>query len=396
MKIQEKNIILIVCSLIFIVALSYCITLGSLTKWPDEKIYIGIAERLVSNSRFTDFNLNTSAFMPPGYPFILSLTYQIDESIYLARFINVVALTATAWVLSLLVRLITPAGQIFTPILVLFYPVFTYTSGILVPQLIGSYLFVQALYWLLRYRKNLISAMACGVTFGLLILIIPSFALVLFFLIFTLLAANKLEKLYSIKYILILIIAATLVTSPWIIRSSMLFDRFVFISTNSGVNLLYGNSEYTEYNTGVIDISKYSNTNGLSEAEVDSYYRDSALNWIINNPTNAAALYIKKVLNYYNYKNKISTTSEQRTYADILMFISYYSLLFCVIIRCIYWRKYKFTWPELLLYILYFGNSFLSAIVYTRIRYRIPFDFLMIAMVSVFIAHIRNAKIKDK
>ena len=76
------------------------------------------------------------------------------------------------------------------------------------------------------------------------------------------------------------------------------------------------------------------------------------------------------------------------------MFITYYPLLVTALIRCLLWRKYAFSWPEVLMYALYFGSAFISAIVYTRIRYRIPFDFLLIAMVSIFIGYIRQNKLK--
>jgi hypothetical protein len=56
------------------------------------------------------------------------------------------------------------------------------------------------------------------------------------------------------------------------------------------------------------------------------------------------------------------------------------------------WRRYRFSYPELLLYLIYFGNAFLSAMVYTRIRYRLPFDFLLIAMVSIFVGRVLQSR----
>ena len=53
-------------------------------------------------------------------------------------------------------------------------------------------------------------------------------------------------------------------------------------------------------------------------------------------------------------------------------------------------RANEFARDELLLYILYFGSAFVGAIVYSRIRYRIPFDFLLIAMVAIFMGHLKN------
>lgn len=391
-KIPDRNIVLITCCLIFIVAAAFCIWSGNQTKWPDESIYVGIAERLVAGLGFANEALQPSAFRPPGYPFALSLIYQIHESVLLAKFVNVLALTATAWLLSLIVKEIAPSGRIFAPLLVLTYPLFAFTSSVLVPQILGGFLFVLVVYWLIQYPKSLPYATACGVTFGVLILTIPSFALVFVCLTILLFIVNRTARLYSAKFIALFFLATVLVVGPWVVRSSLLFDKFVFISTNSGINLLFGNSENTRYDTGVVDISKYSDTAGMNEAEADGYYKRAAIEWVASHPVDAAGLYLQKAANYFNYKNKISTSSEESFFKNVLMFLSYYPLLIVALIRCTLWRKYRFTWPELLLYILYFGNAFLSAIVYTRLRYRIPFDFLLVAMVSIFIGHLRASK----
>ncbi len=392
MKIPDKNIVLILCGLIFIVAAAFSLWSGNQTKWPDELEYVGIAERLVAGFGFSNEALQPSAFRPPGYPFVISLVYQIHESVLQVKFVNVFALTATSWILSLIVKEVAPSGRIFAPLLVLAYPLFTFTSNVLVPQILGSFMLVLVVYWLIKYPKSLVFAAACGVTFGMLILMIPAFALVFLSLSVLLFIVNRIAHLYSTKYIALFFLAAVLVVGPWVVRSSLLFDKFVFISTNSGINLLYGNSENTGYDTGVVDVSKYSSTAGLNEAEIDSYYKKSAIDWVTNHPADAAGLYLQKVANYFNFKNKISTSSEESFFKNALMFLSYYPLLIFVVIRCTLWRKYKFTWPELLLYILYFGNAFLSAVVYTRLRYRIPFDFLLVAMVSIFIGHLRASK----
>lgn len=392
MKMPDRNIVLITCGLIFIVAAVFCVWSGNQTKWPDESVYVGIAERLAAGSGFTNEALQPSAFRPPGYPFALSLVYQIHESVLLAKFVNVLALTATAWILSLIVKEVAPSGRIFAPLLVLIYPLFTFTSSVLVPQILGSLMFVLVVYWLIQYPKSIIAAAACGVTFGMLILTIPAFALVFVCLTALLIIANRVARFYSAKFIALFFLATVMVVGPWVARSSLLFDKFVFISTNSGINLLFGNSENTRYDTGVVDISQYSNTEGLNEAEIDGYYKKSAIDWVTNHPVDATVLYLQKFANYFNYKNKISTSSEESFFKNALMFLSYYPLLIVAVIRCTLWRKYRFTWPELLLYILYFGNALLSAVVYTRLRYRIPFDFLLVAMVSIFIGHLRTSK----
>ena len=390
---QDKKIVFLLCTLIFIVSGAFCLWTGNHTSWPDESVYIEIAKRLVAGYGFSDETLQSSAFRPPGYPYALSLIYIFHESVLLAKLVNVLALTATAWLLSLIVKAVVPSGRIFAPLLVLIYPIFMYTSSVLVPQMLGSFMFVLVVYWLIQDPQSKAYAVASGITLGVLILTIPSFALVFICLTALLIIANRVARLYSAKYIALFFLATVLVVAPWVVRSSLLFDKFVFISTNSGINLLYGNSENAEFDTGVVDISKYSNTEGLNEAEVDSYYKKAAIGWVVNHPVDAITLYLKKAANYFNYQNKISMSSEGSFFKNALMFLSYYPLLIVVVIRCTLWRKYQFTWPELLLYILYFGNALLSAVVYTRLRYRIPFDFLLVAMVSIFIGHLRASKL---
>jgi hypothetical protein len=39
-------------------------------------------------------------------------------------------------------------------------------------------------------------------------------------------------------------------------------------------------------------------------------------------------------------------------------------------------------------HLLYFGNAFMSAIFFTRVRFRIPFDFLLIFLAAVFVGRL--------
>lgn len=390
---QFTYIPLITCLIIFIASFAFIIFSGNQLKWADETVYAGIAERLADGHGFVNETLEPSAFRPPGYPYLISLIYQLHESVVVAKLVNAFALAASAWILALIVKNVAPKGEVFAPFLVLIYPLFIFVSGTLYPQIVGGFIFVLALYFLIEYPKTSTYAALSGALLGVLILMIPSFALVFLFITALLLIANRVARIYSIKFVAIFFLATILVVAPWVVRSSLLFDKFVFISTNSGINLLYGNSENTEYDTGVVDVSKYSATEGLNEAELDSYYKNAALNWVVNHPTDALANYFQKAANYFNFKNKLSTKSEESVLKNLILFFSYYPMLIVVLIRCTLWRKYKFSWPELLLYILYFGNAFLSAVVYTRIRYRVPFDFLLVAMVSIFIGHIRSSKL---
>lgn len=199
-------------------------------------------------------------------------------------------------------------------------------------------------------------------------------------------------RTFSLRYLVILFLAMAVVVTPWVVRSSLLFNEFVFISTNSGANLLFGNSPSARFNSGLVDISAFEPATVLDEVAEDRHYKKAAVKWLQEHPIEALKLYDGKVANYFNYRNDISTTSESSKAANVLMFLSYNPLLLMALVRLALRRRYRFSYPELLLYAIYFANAFISAIVYTRIRYRLPFDFLLIAMVSTFAGHILQAR----
>ena len=385
-------LVILASILLLLLAAAVAIKSGDQLRWPDEGIYVGIAKGLADGRGLLDPEGMVSAFRPPGYPFAISMLLRISESVLLIKIMGVLALTGTAWLLALLVHTLAPKAYALAPCLVLAYPVLTYTSSILAPQTLGSLFLVAGLLMIFRFPNHCAAAAAGGALFGALILTIPSFALVMVCLGIVLAISRLRVSTYSLRYLVIFYLVMVMVVTPWVVRSSLLFNEFVFISTNSGVNLLFGNSPNARFNSGVVDISAFEPATQLGEVELDRHYKQAATQWIQRHPVQALQLYFGKVANYFNYRNNLSTTSEVSTAANVLMFLSYYPLLLVALVRLALWRRYRFSYPELLLYLIYFGNALLSAIVYTRIRYRLPFDFLLIAMVSTFVGRILQSR----
>ncbi len=387
---QASNRLLLYFAILFAISFVYCLLSGSQLRWPDEFDYVALAKTLVAGHGYVNGELHPTAMRPPGYPFIVATIFYFHESVFLVKLVNVLAFAAAGWMLSSMVKETNRDGQIFVPILLVAYPLFVFTTNVLVPQIIGGFLFVLILHLLFKFKGSIKYGILGGMLSGFLVLTIPTFFLI-FIALSLLLTTKRWKEDYGLKFAVIFVVSMCLVIAPWIVRTSLVFDKFVFISTNAGINLLYGNSENTGYDTGVVDVSKYSaNTLGMNEAETDAYYKKSAIDWIKNNPSDAAILYFKKVLNNFNYKNKTSTSVENSFLKNSVMFIAYYPLLLLVCTRAALRNRYAFTRDELLLYILYFGSAFVSAIVYSRLRYRIPFDFLLVAMVAMFIGHLKS------
>jgi hypothetical protein len=181
--------------------------------------------------------------------------------------------------------------------------------------------------------------------------------------------------------------------APWTVRNYVRFETFIPVSTNSGYNLLLGNSENARPNSGVnVDLTRYTlPAERMNEVERDDYFKRNAVRWVVEQPLSALRLYARKVLNYFNFRNQLATSSESSSSRDLVMFITYYPLLALSIVRLFFRKRYTLSKREVLLYIFYFGNAFLSAVFFTRLRFRIPFDFVLIAIASIFLGNLARS-----
>jgi 4-amino-4-deoxy-L-arabinose transferase-like glycosyltransferase len=180
---------------------------------------------------------------------------------------------------------------------------------------------------------------------------------------------------------------AAVVVLCWTARNYYVFNKFIPIATNSGFNLFVGNSENAGFNTGTaIDWKEHElhiQQQNLNEYDKDLYFRDQATEWVKTNPSSAIKLYFGKVLNYFNYTNKLFVEEQGSKVKDIVMFLSYMPLLLIALLRLFCVSKCPLSRTEKYLYLVYFGMAFMSAIFFTRLRFRVPFDFCLIAIVSI-------------
>ena len=218
-------------------------------------------------------------------------------------------------------------------ILIIIYPVIFYTAGTLYPQVLISFFIVLILYLLFNNKDfSLSKSIFTGILFGLLALTSPILISTIFviavWIYFTMLR-------HKIKVLIIIFLVSLSVTAIWTVRNYIAFDHFVLISTNGGINLLLGNSEYTEPNSGInVNINKYEKAaDHFNEVEQDHYYRNKALKFILHNKKHSIYLYFQKVLNYFNYKNELYVQSESSNLRNIIMLISYGILLLLFLTR---------------------------------------------------------------
>src|SRR5262249_36331054 len=173
---------------------------------------------------------------------------------------------------------------------------------------------------------------------------------------------------------------AAAIVIPWTVRNYAQFHLFVPISTNNGRNLFIGNSPITTANSGVAaDVIPLCSAvhEGMTEYDYDAAMRNCAVDWISRHPVDAARLYAGKVVNNFNYRNEMATPGQAADWHEWVEFATYYPLLLLALVRLAMARRYPLERVEALIYVLYVLNAFVMAVFFTRLRFRIPFDFLL-------------------
>jgi hypothetical protein len=300
---------------------------------------------------------------------------------------NAVSLALAAGGLAWLVSRTSRSGMALVPLLFLGYPVLFYSSSTLYPQTVGTLVLAVCLGGLALGADSRGVVAASGALYGALVLMIPSFLLLVPVLAVCVVAFHRPHWLHGLAQVALFSLCMGLVVMPWTLRNARVTGRLIPISSNSGLNLLLGNSGNATARSGVnADIQRYVGAAAaMDEASRDAYYQRCALDWMAAHPRAAAGLYLRKLAHHFHFRNVLYTRSEGRRLRDGLMFLTYYPLLLAVGLRCAFWRRFPFTRLEGLVCMLYVANAFASAVFFTRIRFRLPFDALLLAVVAGFV-----------
>jgi len=377
--------------LYFVAGAIYSINLTTETRFKDEREYLALSDYLLHGPGYSLDGVHLTALRPPGYPFFVTALKAMggtNTCIRLAQYLLVISTI-------LLIYRFCPknarsTGLLVVTSLVMLYPVLFYTSATIYPQTLTAFLFILSMTLLAATPRGALLNLMTGLSFGLLILVTPTF-------IFTLIVALVMSKIFQIirwRDCLYVLVAATFTIGLWTTRNAVLFHQFVPIASNSGYNLLLGNCENTVPYGGTanIDLVDYNNkaiAMGLNEFQMDHYYQKAAINWIEHHRLSAIALYFEKVLNFFNVWNEYSplNSSEIVPWKQLVMAFTYMMLLALLIWRLLERNRFPLIPLEKLFLAVYVLSAFTSAIFVTRIRYRLPYDYLIIAIIAI---HLNN------
>ena len=364
----------------------YSIRLGDTLRFWDEQEYFIYVKNFLVTHTFTFDGIHPTALRPPGYPFLLMAFEAIGADRVILRMLNFLALAASIVIFYLWLKEQSDArAGVIGVSLIVCYPVLFYAAGTFFPQTFGAFLFLLALYIVSKKPLTLWKAGIAGLVFGGLILTIPTFAFGI-----PLIGLWLVWRERAWRSVVLFVMAASLMIGIWTLRNYHVFNTFVFVTTDSGFNFLMGNAPETTPNSGLtIDFNKYKNEAvGLDEVQADAFYRSKAMQFILDNKTHVLQLYFLKVLNYFNFRNDMRTEGESSLLKDTVMLIGYGGLILILLLRIICFRLFRFSNWEILLLLFYLLSAFVYAVFFTRIRFRLPFDFLLIAVDALFLRNV--------
>ena len=182
----------------------------------------------------------------------------------------------------------------------------------------------------------------------------------------------------------------------WTIRNYTAFHRFVFIATQTGHELLVGNSPNTTPNAGAnADINAYldeAKRLKLDEVQTDRFFRHSAIEWMAHHPRQWLVLYGEKLLNWFNFRNELVTKTQATNSKWLLMFVTWYSLLGMAVLY-LWLSAEKWNNIDLYLWSVYAIGALSYAMFFPRLRYRVPYDYILITQAAACVSECRSRRV---
>jgi hypothetical protein len=371
---------------VLVIGAIYSSALDRTQRFLDERDYLRISYYLYHDGIYSKDGETLTAYRAPGYPVVLGAVQYWGRSVAI-RMTNFALLAATILAGSrFLARRGLPRAASLSALLTAVYPPFIYTAGTIYPQTLGGLLL--AWFFLLLPLERRLSpgrGAALGLVGVAVTLTIPTF-LPAVGLGFLWILWHARERALGGLVLAGLVLVAGI--GAWGLRNQRALGEFVPLTTNSGRNLLLGNSPGTTATSGVnVDLDEYDAlADPLDEIGRDNLYREAALEWIRENPLAWLKLYVLKVLNHFNVWNTYATDDEIGFTESVVLALFFVPIFAVFLWRIVSLRRVPLFPAEGLLVLVYFAMALVSAIFFTRIRFRLPLDHQMIWVASAFVA----------
>lgn len=368
---------------------------GDRIKSLDEIAFVDLARTLAETGQYAKDGVPT-AFRAPGLVFFLTPIAGLGFEIVALRLVNAGLIgLGLILVYHLLERRAGPLAGLLAVILIPAWPVVIYAGTTLYPQTLAATLLVLLTLFLDRIQssRSLWPVIFGGIAYAALLYTIP-IVLLLFPVLVIWIVWQARAKLLNVVVFTAVWMA---IIAPWTYRNYQVFDEFIPVATSSGYNFLAGNAPNARFNTS-LDVRfpeyVYTEITGKGEAEVNSIMTRAAIQEILNDRGRAAWLYMGKFLHWFDYSNSLLTdqvveggaSSFAPNTRDMVLLVAWAMVILPLLLHLAFARRYPFTRTELLFLALWVCAGLAYALFFTRVRFRLPFDWLVISSNAIFLA----------
>jgi 4-amino-4-deoxy-L-arabinose transferase-like glycosyltransferase len=258
---------------------------------------------------------------PVGYSLFLSSIYTaVGYSLFAARIANAILYVGIVAGTFYLTKTWFKSRQqaIVAALMLLTYPGFLVFISLTMSEILFTFLLLMGLTCLQVARslalekKAVLIYLVSGGLFGAATLVRPQVIFVPFIVIVIFFISSHFKRLKYVMFpVVIVYFGIVLILTPWMYHTYTLFDEFVFVSTNGGVNLFIGNNPRADgRNDGSnmpINLETYLGYD-LSEATDavahDKLYRNAAVDYAMSHPLDTIRLWPAKL--FYLFRDEIA------------------------------------------------------------------------------------------
>ena len=354
---------LVFAALVCALGLVYSVVLlGGGLRYPDEADYLALARHLAALDGYTFDGVTPTAQRPPGYPVVLAPLVALADSVHAVRLSQFAMLALAAHLLAGLVSAGAGVARWQRSSLLLAltfaYPVLFYTAGTLFPQTLLALAFAVVLVLLHRRGDSLAIAAGIGALAAFSVEISPTVLVLLpAVLAFALLSAR-----WSGSRALVMALAMSLVLGGWLARNVVVMGEPILFSTNLAENL----------DNAVLNLEPLAPGEERPPAGAIDYGLERLGQYLAD-----PGIYLRRVVDFFASRNEMHVAAESSSTRDLVMFLTYNALLLAVLARLALIRRRPLSAAEWWVLGLYLGTALFHALVIPRIRYRLPFDFLL-------------------
>ena len=393
-------------ALFTLAGLGYSLLLGGDTRFPDERDYLAVAASLVHEGIYSYDGLVPNAMRPPGYPVLIAPAAaaaaalapgtrpvgptpaavarpagalpaptaagsiagprETALTVHAVRTLQFLALGLSALALGSLAggfagRASPSPGTLGAATLVGLagYPVLVYTAGTLFPQTAVLGLATLALWLLERARPSAGAALLVGLACGAAVEVSPT-ALTL---VPVALLHAWLSPRWTSRRVVVVALAAALLPGAWLARNLVTLDEPILFSRNLAYNL----------DNAVLELDPLDGAAAERAPDDALGYGAERLSQFLGSPR----AYLERLVGHFAWRNDLHVTEETSTMRDAVMLVTYATLLALVALRLALVRREPLSRAERSVLLLYAMTAAFHALVFVRIRYRLPFDFLL-------------------